>query len=288
MRVITLIAIKEYLELNYQVILQKLLNTIIIIICAIIIYQLLRVIIRRIFSISFKKIHFKSEEIIKKRQRTLEKITLSLLKYFFYFVTFLIILASFGININTILTGAGILGVVFAVGSQNLVKDFIEGFFNVFEDNIGVGDYVLVDDCEGIITDIGLRAIKIKSYSGEIHIIPNSLIGHVINYSLDEGKTIVDLIFDYRTSYPEILPILNNCLHELKIKNDNILTTPTVLGISKLQPYYYEVRIICQTKKESHWQVARYIRAELFKVFAEHNIQLGVRLPLLQLNKQEE
>lgn len=285
---ITLFEIKNYIKVNYQLILQKLLNIIIIIGCAIIIYQVLRLIVRRIFSISFKRIHFKGEVIIKKRQRTLEKIILSLLKYFFYFVTFLIILASLGININTILTGAGILGVVFAVGSQNLVKDFIEGFFNVFEDNISVGDYVLIDDCEGTIIDIGLRSIKIKSYSGEIHIIPNSLIGHVVNYSLDEGKVIVDLILDYKTNYQDLLPVLNTILSELKKKNENILTTPKVLGISKLYPNYYEVRITCETKKESHWQVARFIREEIFKTLNEHQIPLGIRYSLLTLNNQKE
>ncbi len=263
-------------KIDYEHISLKLLGIILIIIGSMLAYYILVFIIKRLFSLSFKRLHFKNPYLIKRRQKSLEKITLSLLRYGFYFVAFLIILSSIGINIQTILTGAGILGVVFAVGSQNLIKDFVEGFFNVFEDNISIGDYVEIDGVEGRITDIGLRALKIKSFTGEIHIIPNSKIGHVINYSLEDGKALVDILVDYNVDLANALKVIEKSLKMIKDQNINIISTPTIMGVNKLQTIGYEIRIICLTVKETHWSVQRFMRGELMKAFKHEKIEIGV------------
>ncbi len=270
--------IKKYIPywINYNDILIKILQVLLIIIGGMIIYYLLRILVRRIFSLSLKKITFKNPVFVQKRRKTIEKIILSLLRYFFYIVIFLIILSTFGVDINTILTGAGILGVVFAVGSQNLMKDFVEGFFNVFEDNISVGDYVVIDNCEGNIIDIGLRAIKIKSFSGEIHVIPNSKIGHLINYSLEDGKALVDVLIDYDSDIDKALQVIKKELVNIKENNANILSDPIILGVNKLQTLGYEIRIMCNTVKETHWSVQRYMRGELMKAFNREGIIIGI------------
>jgi small conductance mechanosensitive channel len=212
----------------------------------------------------------------KKRKKTLEKITLSLWKYFTYIVTILVIFSSLGIDIQTIVAGAGVLGVIFAVGSQELLSDFFEGLFNVFEDNLSVGDYVTIDNVEGHIVDIGLRTVKIKSFTGEVHIIPNSKIGHFINYSLDNGKALVDIRIDYDVNLYDAIAAINKSLMIIRKSNANILTDPIIQGVNKLDTIGYEIRIICETIKETHWNVQRYMRGELMKTFKENNIKIGV------------
>ncbi|QVK18815.1 mechanosensitive ion channel [Mycoplasmatota bacterium] len=264
------------LNINYNNILIKILQVILILIATMISYYLIGIIIRRIFSLSLKTIRFNRTELIRRRQKTLEKIVLSLWRYFVYFVTFLIILSTIGVNIQTILAGAGILGVVVAVGSQNLMKDFLEGFFNVFEDNISVDDYVVIDNVEGNIIDIGLRTLKIKSFTGEVHIIPNSKIGHIINYSLDDGKALVDILIDYESDLNKTMEVIKKSLLQIKEANTNILSIPLILGVNQLQKLGFEVRIMCQTVRETHWGVQRYIREELLKAFKKEQINIGV------------
>ncbi len=270
--------IKEVLKISfdYNKIIQKTTQIIIIIAFAIIIYYLISFIIRRIFSLSFKKFRIRYHDLMRKRQKTMEKIILSLWRYFVYFVTFLISLSVVGINIQTILAGAGILGVVIGVGSQNLMKDFLEGFFNIFENNLSVSDYVVIDTVEGNIIDIGLRTLKIKSYTGEVHIIPNSKIGHIINYSLDDGKALVDILVDYEVDLDNALETIRATLIKIKPKNNNILSEPIIQGVNKLKEIGYEIRIICITVRETHWSVQRFMRGELMKAFKENQINIGI------------
>lgn len=275
------------LNIDYEEILFKILQVILIIICSMIIYYFFLFIIKRMFSVSFKKFRLKNPTLINRRQKSIEKIILSLLRYSFYFVTFLIILSVIGINIQTILAGAGILGVVFAVGSQNLMKDFVEGFFNVFEDNISIGDYVEIDGVEGNIIDIGLRTLKIKSFSGELHIIPNSKIGHVINYSLDDGKALVDILVDYDVDLEKAIEVIKHTLVKIKEQNINIISNPIILGVNKLKELGYEIRIMCLTIKETHWSVQRFMRGEIMKAFKKENIAIGMNQIIIK-EKQKE
>ena len=48
----------------------------------------------------------------------------------------------FGVDIAPVLAGAGLLGVAFSLASQNLLKDTINGFLIVLEDQYGIGDII--------------------------------------------------------------------------------------------------------------------------------------------------
>ena len=53
-----------------------------------------------------------------------------------------IILGDMGLNLAPVLASAGVLGVAFGFGAQNLVRDFLAGVFILLEDQYGVGDVV--------------------------------------------------------------------------------------------------------------------------------------------------
>ncbi|MGO4276642.1 mechanosensitive ion channel family protein, partial [Paenibacillus sp. TAF58] len=74
-------------------------------------------------------------------------------------------------NIGPLLAGAGVLGLAIGFGAQSLVKDVITGFFIIFEDQFGVGDVIQIDSFKGTVEEIGIRVTRIKSWTGEVHII---------------------------------------------------------------------------------------------------------------------
>ncbi len=104
--------------------------------------------------------------------------------YAIYFVAGVMILETLSVDVRGLLAGAGIVGLAVGFGAQNLVKDIITGFFIIFEDQFSVGDYVRVGTFEGTVEEIGLRTTKIKSWTGEINILPNGSIVEVTNFSL--------------------------------------------------------------------------------------------------------
>lgn len=80
-----------------------------------------------------------------RRQQTLLKLSQSVLSYVVYFSAIIGALSSLNINVAGLLAGAGIAGLAIGFGAQNLVKDVITGFFIIFEDQFGVGDYIRIN-----------------------------------------------------------------------------------------------------------------------------------------------
>lgn len=80
-----------------------------------------------------------------KRIKTLINIIHGGFKIILWSVFFMILMPKFGINIAPILAGAGIMGLAVGFGAQELVRDFISGFFIILENQIRAGDVGIIN-----------------------------------------------------------------------------------------------------------------------------------------------
>jgi small-conductance mechanosensitive channel len=102
-----------------------------------------------------------------------------------------------GININQLGFVVGALSVGIGFGLQSIVLNFFAGIILAFERPILVGDIIRVDDELGTITEIGVRASRVKTFDGSHVIIPNGdlVSKKVINYTLSDDKRKTEIIF---------------------------------------------------------------------------------------------
>ncbi len=94
-------------------------------------------------------------------------------------ITLMMILHELGFDVSPILASAGLLGVAFSLGAQNLMKDVINGYFILIEDQFAIGDKIKIGDILGIVDKMNLRTTTLKDSDGNTHIIPNSEIKQV-------------------------------------------------------------------------------------------------------------
>ena len=168
-------------------------------------------IIRRVFKVKMKVPLRHSE----RRENTLLKLLENTLAYVVYFSAILAVLAEFSIDVRGLLAGAGVLGLAVGFGAQSLVKDVITGFFIIFENQFSVGDYVKIGTAEGIVEEIGLRTTKIKSFTGEVSILPNGTISQVVNYSMENSLAIVDVAIPFEVGVEKTEKLIENYLQSL-------------------------------------------------------------------------
>src|SRR5688572_20539940 len=71
---------------------------------------------------------------VEQRTETLRHIVRSVTKFILFIVVTLAISTEMGFDIRGILATVGIAGLAIGFGAQSLVKDFIAGFFILFED----------------------------------------------------------------------------------------------------------------------------------------------------------
>lgn len=125
---------------------------------------------------------------LEQRAYTLGNVMRVALNLIIYGIAFITILSEWGINVTPILTGAGIIGLAVGFGAQSLVKDAINGFFILLENQFNVGDYIKISGLEGEVIKMGLRNTKLKTDDGLIHSIPNSKVDVVTKYTKRMGK----------------------------------------------------------------------------------------------------
>ncbi|MGG2083918.1 mechanosensitive ion channel family protein [Lysinibacillus pakistanensis] len=210
-----------------------------------------------------------------RRQRTISRLLQSIISYAVYFSAIIAILSRLDIKIAGLLAGAGIVGLAIGFGAQSLVKDVITGFFIIFEDQFGVGDYIKINGAEGTVVEIGLRTTKINGGTGEQFIIPNGSIGEVVNYSVNNSKIFIDLQMTSDADFERAELIIKEYLESLPDVHKELVTVPAFLGVQNVKGTEVTIRIVAETLPQQQYGVARTIRRDVTKLFEENNIPMS-------------
>ena len=223
-----------------------------------------------------------------RRVNTLSGLAKSMLKYSIYFVGGVMVLDELGVPTTSILAGAGVLGLAVGFGAQNLVRDVLSGFFILFEDQFAVGDYVKIAGAEGTVQEIGLRVTRVQIWTGEIHIIPNGLIDHVVNYSRSGMGVVLEVAVALEVDLDRAIDIINNICHEVaEERSDQVVDEPQVLGVTRLDSSGATIQIFGKVNPMQQWSFGRELRKRIKEAFDQEGIEIPYPHRVL-INKQEK
>lgn len=202
-------------------------------------------------------------QISERRTVTVAKLLENIVAYVVMFIMLIAILGVFNINASGLLAGAGVIGLAVGFGAQSLVKDVITGLFILLEDQFSVGDYVKIGQFEGVVLEIGLRTTKVKSWTGEIHTLPNGSIVQVTNYSVSNSVAFVDVSISYEADIAKAEQVIEELLEELPAQYEQMVTTPQLLGVQTLAASEVILRVIAEVEPMQHAVIARALRKEI-------------------------
>ena len=86
----------------------------------------------------------------------------------------LIVLDNLDVQIDSLIASLGIGGIAVALALQNILSDLFASLSITLDKPFVIGDFVVVDDFEGNVEDIGLKSTRIRSLSGEELIFSNN------------------------------------------------------------------------------------------------------------------
>lgn len=81
---------------------------------------------------------------------------------------------SLNINIIPMLTGLGIGGLAFAFAARDTIENFFGSIAVILDRPFEVGDWVVIDDTEGIVETIGFRSTRIRTFYNSLVTVPNA------------------------------------------------------------------------------------------------------------------
>lgn len=212
-----------------------------------------------------------------KRENTLIGLFKGLLNVVIWVVAGLMIMGELAINIGPILAGAGIVGVALGFGAQYLVRDLINGFFIVFENQYRVGDVVCFGDTCGAVESINLRTTILRDLDGVVHHIPNGEIKITSNMSKDFSRINLNVGVSYETKLEEAIRVINQVGRDLAKDpewKDRITQAPQFLRVNELGDSAVVVKILGETKPLEQWSVTGELRRRIKVAFEDAGIEI--------------
>ncbi|MFJ8355810.1 mechanosensitive ion channel family protein [Bacillus paramycoides] len=276
------LALKWFESINWTNIGTKSLQIVVILILGAIVVRVARAIVRNAFRMGSRS----PIQISERRTVTVAKLLENIVAYVVMFIMLIAILGVFEINASGLLAGAGVIGLAVGFGAQSLVKDVITGLFILLEDQFSVGDYVRIGQFEGTVLEIGLRTTKMKSWTGEIHILPNGSIVQVTNFSVSNSVAFVDVSISYEGDIVRAEQVIEDLLVELPEKYEKMVTTPQLLGVQTLAASEVVLRVIAEVEPMQHASIARALRKEIKNRLDLHGIEIPY--PRMVLYSREE
>ena len=181
------------------------------------------------------------------------------------------------IDIGPILAGAGILGLAVSFGAQSLVKDFLSGFFILFENQFAIGDVIEAGGKSGTVEKMTLRVVVLRDLKGTMHVVPNSEIKVVSNMTRGWSRAVVDVGITYEEDIDRALAVVRDEAAQFSTDKmwgaqlDGPLEVP---GIESLGDSAVVIRTLIKTQPGSQWTVAREFRRRLKKRLDREGISI--------------
>jgi len=88
-------------------------------------------------------------------------------------IALIIILKLLGVNLTALLSGLGIGGVAVAFAAKDTLANFFGSVSILLSELFEQGDWIAMDDMEGHVVEIGLRATTIRTFDNALIAIPN-------------------------------------------------------------------------------------------------------------------
>lgn len=212
-----------------------------------------------------------------KRINTLVGIIHGLIRIVLWAILIMIILSKVGVNIGPILASAGIVGLAVGFGAQELVRDFISGFFIILENQIRNDDVAIINGTGGLVEKIDLRTTTLRDFSGTVHVFQNGKINTMSNMTKDWSSMVFDIGVAYKEKTEEVMQLMKQTGDELqndpKFK-DNILEPIEIFGLNEFADSAIIIKARFKTVPGQQWTIGREYRKRLKDLFDEKNIEI--------------
>jgi len=185
-------------------------------------------------------------------------------------------LPEFGFNITPIAAVAGLASLAFGFGAQHLVRDLINGFFAIVEDQFVVGETVRIGAVVGRVEHLTLRRTVIRDIQGALVSIPNGEITQVANLSRDWGQIFVDIGLPPGSSSDAALAALEQVSGEFRTDpawSPVLVDGPRVLGIESFGASGVVLRMQLRTIPGRQDDAARELRRRIQNRFDQEEIR---------------
>jgi small-conductance mechanosensitive channel len=197
---------------------------------------------------------------IEKRANTIVAVLKKLASAVIWLVALVMALTELSFHIEPLLAGLGVAGLAVGLGAQALIKDWLGGLLLLLEDQIRIGDSVVINGTAGSVEEINLRTTVLRGENGAVHVISNGLIQTLSNLTREYSYYMFETTLAHRADADRALEILRDMGGELSAEaflKTVILAPIEVMGVERLGERGAVIRARIKTLPDKQAQVGR-------------------------------
>ena len=215
---------------------------------------------------------------LRKRQDTISVLGVNVIRSFVIVIAGLMILeAAFKVDIGPAVAGLGIVGIAIGLGTQHLVRDYLNGVLILIENQYDKGDVVCIAGLSGKVEDFTLRRTTLRDDDGSLHTVPNGQINVASNLTRVFAHVNQDVQVSYRTDIDKaeaVVEEMGRAMAEDARWSHCILQAPHVDQVLALGAYGVTLRITTKVKASEQWAVGGELRKRLLRAFRDNGIEI--------------
>lgn len=213
------------------------------------------------------------------RLETITNVLKGLKTFLVYIISILWLLQWLNLVPGSIITVGAVVALAISFAAQNLVKDLVNGFLILVEDQYRIGDFVRIDNEMGLVEQLNLRITQIRNPDGNLITLPNNLIAKVENMSRTWARADMQIEVAYDTDVNHALAVVRETVDQMETDpawRSLILDSHEVFGVEQISHTGILIRVWLKTLPLKQWDVARELRRRLKMAFDRHHIQIGI------------
>lgn len=153
-----------------------------------------------------------------------------------YLIALFIIFAILQINLNGLVAGIGIGGIIVTLAAQDTAKNIFGGVVLFIDKPFNVGDWIQTPNYEGTVEDMTFRTTRIRNFENSVVNIPNSTIADsaIINWSKMEKRR-----YKFSLSFPldttaEQMEMISNRIREMLINEPQVIDDDIIISFENI------------------------------------------------------
>ncbi|PSR06140.1 MAG: mechanosensitive ion channel protein, partial [Bacteroidetes bacterium SW_10_40_5] len=200
------------------------------------------------------------------------------LKAFSIVVGVLFILQNLNFNITALLAGLSIGGLAIALAAQQTLTDFLGSLMIFIDQPFKVGDYIISNECEGIVEAVGFRSTRIRSFERSLIIIPN---GKLSDMSIDnmgmryQRRLYANTAITYDTP-PALIETFREGVEKIVLDHPMINNNEYYIRFNEMAGHYLNIMVWAYFDTQVWDEELRY-REEVYLQIMRLAESLGVR-----------
>jgi MscS family membrane protein len=116
----------------------------------------------------------KAQTTLNKLDDVLVPLLRKVIKVMVFLIGIMFILSNLNMNITGLFAGLGLGGLAFALAAKDTIQNLFGSISVLVDQSFHVGDWVVIEDVEGTVEEIGLRSTRIRTFYDSQVVVPNS------------------------------------------------------------------------------------------------------------------